>query len=157
MRFLRVTHPDLCCPVARLLIAGVFAIAMASPASAWPTPVRTDETGMLRANSCGFEVRVSPHLIAEPELCLRVLAKLRTDLRGVERVIPEHVLGLLRERTIIWIEKQGAAVPGGMSGRGMVFHPSAIWLRTNGLDPARAGGSRSCGPRISWHGPTHSP
>ena len=118
----------------------MLSVVLAPRATAWPSPVRTDERGMVIAEACGFRVRVSPELIAEPDRCVRVLTKLRSDLSGLEEIIPEHVFGLLRRRTTFWIENQGAVVPGGMSGRGMVFHPSAIWLRTNGLDPERAGG-----------------
>lgn len=112
----------------------------ASVAPGWPVPARVDATGMVRVEAGGFEVRVAIDLVGEPELCARVLRTLRSDLAMVERVVSEPVLAVLRERTIIWIERQGAIVPGGMSGRGMVFHPSAFWLRANGLDPARAGG-----------------
>ena len=119
---------------------GVLAGAIAAIAVGWPSPIVVDETGMLVAEAGGFEVRVAQDLIAEPELCLRVLETLRWDLDLVSARVATPVITALRERTVIWIELQGAVVPSGMSGRGMVFHPSAFWLRANGLDPARAGG-----------------
>jgi len=108
--------------------------------AAWPVRVALDESGMVMIRARGFDVRLASDLAAEPELCVRVFETLRSDLAMIESRVPADAMAVLRERTTIWIELQGASVPGGMSGRGMVFHPSPFWLRANGLDPARAGG-----------------
>jgi len=105
-----------------------------------PLPFETDGHGMTLVMVSGFEARVSADLLDEPGLCRRVLDTLRSDLTTIERALPDPAFSALRDRVVIWIEKQGATVPGGMSGRGMVYHPSAIWLKANGLDPRRAGG-----------------
>ncbi len=115
-------------------------VAVGMACVGWPARVQTDAGGMVRVRVEAFDVRVSPELIGEPALCVRTLTTLRGDLSRLESVLPVEAFGVLRERVTIWIEHRGAVVPGGMSGRGMVFHPSAVWLRTNGLDPARAGG-----------------
>lgn len=106
----------------------------------WPVRVAFDESGMVMIRARGFDVRLASDLVAEPELCAKVCETLRSDLAMIESRVPADAMAVLRERTTIWIELQGASVPGGMSGRGMVFHPSAFWLRANGLDPGRAGG-----------------
>ncbi len=125
----------------RMGIVACAVLGAAAPGClAWPTPVRFDASGMVRVEAEGFDVRVSPDLFGEPAVCARVLSTLRADLGHLDATIPADVFDLLRERTVFWVESQGAKVEGGMSGRGMVFHPSAFWLRANGLDPARAGG-----------------
>ena len=120
-------------------VAAASALAV-STASAWPPPVRFDDTGMLRIEAASFEARVAPEMLDDPEHLGQVVATLRRDLAHVGSLVPGPALATLRERVVFWIEAQGATVPGGMSGRGMVFHPSAFWLRANGLDPSRAGG-----------------
>lgn len=113
--------------LAATILTACLAVAQTEPAPPGPT-------------HAGFRIRVADELATETELRDRVLETLRADLDTVSAVLPEPALGLLRERVTVWVERQGAVVPGGMSGRGMVFHPSAIWLKANGLDPARAGG-----------------
>lgn len=94
-----------------------------------------------RAAAVGwFRVMVSEGLLAEDELRARVFETLSEDLERIAGAVPGSALALLRDRVTIWVEKQGAEVPGGMSGRGMVYHPSAIWLKANGLLPVKAGG-----------------
>jgi len=87
----------------------------------------------------GFTLRINDDLLAEEELLARVLLRLEHDLDEIASVLPEPQLEILRESTI-WIEKQGAIVPGGMSGRGMCFHPSAAWLTSHGLLAEKEGG-----------------
>jgi hypothetical protein len=119
------------------LLAGA---AVAVAATAWPPPVAVDHAGALLVGARGFEVHVEAEMFGDPALCVAVLGALRSDLETIEGAVPASAFALLRERVPIWIEARGARVPGGMSGRGMVFHPSGIWLKANGLDPARAGG-----------------
>lgn len=117
---------------------GIFAGSIVLAFGVWPTEVHPHR--MIGLTLGGFRVQVMGELVREPTLCAPVLEALRSDLAEIGRVVPEPAMAMLRDRVTIWVELQGAVVPGGMSGRGMVFHPSADWLRENGLDPERAGG-----------------
>lgn len=133
------------------------AIALAASASGWPPPVVRDHGGAVVVEAGGFAVHVTPGLLAEPDLCDSTLRTLRADLEMIEAAVPREAYGFLAERVPIWIEAQGATVPGGMSGRGMVFHPSGIWLKANGLDPMRAGAVEivRAADYLAWRG--HQP
>lgn len=87
----------------------------------------------------GFAIRVHRALDAEPTMLADLLDALRHDLRAVRRELPEDAMAALADVTF-WIERQGRAVPGGMSGRGMCYHPSRQWLETHGILSAKAGG-----------------
>jgi len=88
----------------------------------------------------GFDLRINRELIEEaPELLDRVLLHLEHDIDMIELVAPEPAMQRLRGVTI-WIELQGATIPGGMSGRGMCYHASREWVSFHGLVPDKAGG-----------------
>ncbi|USN98136.1 MAG: hypothetical protein H6810_08060 [Phycisphaeraceae bacterium] len=114
--------------------------AVVVAAITWPTPVAVHDDGTVGIVVDGFRTRIKSELIDEPELCARVLDTLTDDLARIDQAVPAPPMAALRGRVVIWIEKQGATVPGGMSGRGMVYHPSGEWLEEHGLDPARAHG-----------------
>lgn len=87
----------------------------------------------------GFEVMAHASLSElEPELLEHVLLLLEHDLAVIEATVPEPAFDLLRTVTI-WIESQGAVVPGGMSGRGMCFHASTAWVTSHGLLAEKTG------------------
>ncbi|MCL4743186.1 MAG: hypothetical protein KJZ54_13390 [Phycisphaerales bacterium] len=87
----------------------------------------------------GFRVMVNRSLLEDRALLHDTLAGLDHDLSMVERSIARPQLEFLRSVTV-WVETQGAVVPGGMSGRGMCYHPSARWLAAHGLLREKAGG-----------------
>lgn len=88
----------------------------------------------------GFTLMINEDLIDRDGALLdRVLLQLEHDLDGMTSFLGDTQLEMLRESTV-WIERQGATVPGGMSGRGMCFHPSAAWLTSHGLLAEKEGG-----------------
>lgn len=68
----------------------------------------------------------------EQKLLKRTLFQLEYDLANMEYFLAKPQLNQLKN-VHIWIELQGAAVPDGMSGRGMCYHPSKQWLTSHGL------------------------
>jgi len=87
----------------------------------------------------GFTLMVNHEMVEGADLLERVMLQLEHDLDQMERVVPAPAFEVLRESTV-WIERQGAVVPGGMSGRGMCFHPSKEWLTGHGLLAEKQGG-----------------
>lgn len=88
----------------------------------------------------GFELFINHEMIRdEPDLLMYVLDQLTYDLRVVEQMLPDAQMEILHD-VRFWVEKQGATVPGGMSGRGMCFHVSEGWLTENGLLGEKANG-----------------
>ncbi len=87
----------------------------------------------------GFRVMVNRSLLGEDALLRDTLAGLEHDLSMVERSVAPAQLAFLRTVTV-WVEVQGAVVPGDMSGRGTCYHPSPQWLATHGLLREKAGG-----------------
>lgn len=88
----------------------------------------------------GFTVRVHQTLHAEePELLARVLLLVESDLEVMQEILPGPAFEALRGVSI-WVEAQGAVVPGGMSGRGMCFHASTEWVTGHGLLAEKTGG-----------------
>ncbi len=87
----------------------------------------------------GFSVMVNRALLTDDTLVRDTLVSLEHDLSMVERSVALPQLAFLRTVTV-WVEAQGAAVPGGMSGRGMCYHPSPQWLAAHGLLREKAGG-----------------
>lgn len=88
----------------------------------------------------GFTLMINESLVEQDAALLeRVLLQLEHDLDVMASFLEPAQLALLQESTV-WIENQGAIVPGGMSGRGMCFHPSAAWLTSHGLLAEKEGG-----------------
>lgn len=88
----------------------------------------------------GFELMINRSLLdGDRRLLEHVLELLEHDLVVIEHMLGGPQLEALRTVTI-WIERQGATVPGGMSGRGMCYHVSPEWLTEHGLLPEKAGG-----------------
>lgn len=89
---------------------------------------------------CGFTLMINEDLIEQDEALLeRVLLQLEHDLDEMSSFLAPAQVELL-QRSTVWIEMQGATVPGGMSGRGMCFHPSRQWLTSHGLLAQKEGG-----------------
>jgi len=102
----------------------------------WSESIEDYEPRELR----GFELRVNRDLVErDPDLLDRVLLHLEHDIDMIELVVPTPAMERLRGVTI-WIELQGARIPGGMSGRGMCYHASRKWVSSHGLVPEKAGG-----------------
>lgn len=92
----------------------------------------------------GFELRINRELVErEPQLLERVRILLASDLEMMRAVLPARAFERLQS-TIIWIERQGAVVEGGMSGRGMCYHASKEWVTGHGLLGEKAGGIEIC-------------
>lgn len=92
----------------------------------------------------GFKVHVNRALIEpgpghDPGLLDRTLLLLEHDLAVIEEIVPGPAFELLRGVSV-WVEAQGAVVPGGMSGRGMCFHASTDWVTSHGLLAQKTGG-----------------
>ncbi|MCA9299486.1 MAG: hypothetical protein KDA28_10490, partial [Phycisphaerales bacterium] len=85
----------------------------------------------------GWTIRVNRDL--QGDLRALVLRQLAWDLSEIDRVIPEGARRRLAH-VVFWVEAQGATVEGGMSGRGMCYHPSREWLVSNGLMAEKAKG-----------------
>lgn len=80
----------------------------------------------------GFTVLVSPAAKADPALLEPVLAFLPDRLRDIRFQLPRAAFEKLRA-VRIWVEHDDPAHPG------MVFHPSAEWLRAHGYNVDKAG------------------
>ena len=109
-------------------MAGDLVQPEAAAAPAYSEAIENYEARELR----GFRLMVNRDLVAEPALLEEVLVRLDYDLAEMEAFLPKAQLTAMREVTV-WIERQGATVEGGMSGRGMCFHPSREWLTGHGL------------------------
>lgn len=83
-------------------------------------------------NIQGWNIQLNRQLLTqERELTQEAIALLDVKLQNIKRVIPSQHHQFLQSVTI-WVEK---ATPG---FKGMVYHPSAEWLRKNGYNPAKA-------------------
>lgn len=132
--------------VCSLLIAPESAVAQAEPApgaarvgaetDAYRERLQNYRTQQVR----GFTIRVHRTLsVEEPETLARLLLLLEGDLEVMQEILPGPAFAALRGVNI-WIEAQGAVVPGGMSGRGMCFHASTEWVTSHGLLAEKTGG-----------------
>lgn len=103
------------------------------------TPLRDYTTRIVH----GFTVKIAPDLAAGDVLrARRVLAALEHDLYEISLRIPPAALNCLHNIPVV-VSASTPAVPG-MTGRGMVFHPSAQWLTGSGLDAEREGTIEVC-------------
>jgi hypothetical protein len=83
----------------------------------------------------GWSVLVNRRLLDKEHrpLCGRAMRQLKDHLYRVTRVVPPAALANLR-RVPFWVELNDPKFPC------MCYHPSADWLRENGLNPQKAGG-----------------
>lgn len=125
-------------PMLAMLLCCSVAIAQDAPADRdsiadAAAPYTESLSNYDRRTLLGFDLYIHNDLIEQqPRLLGRVLLQLEHDLDMIGAALAEPQMQILR-RSPVWIELQGATVPGGMSGRGMCFHPSADWLTSHGL------------------------
>lgn len=94
----------------------------------------------------GWPVVVHPDLArGEPELCDRTLELLRFQLYQITRVVPKGAVDKLR-KIRIWVELAHPKHPC------MCYHVSPDWLRSNGMNPAKAQGVELSNARnfLTW-------
>ena len=80
----------------------------------------------------GWRVLVNGKLLAETNLCEKTLKILGAQLYQITRVVPAPALAKIRQIPI-WVELDDPLFPGS------VYHESPDWLRTHGVNPAKAG------------------
>lgn len=81
----------------------------------------------------GWTVHVHTDLVElDAQLLEHVLFQLDYDFDIIERAVRPPQLAQLKQ-VGFWIERQGAIVPGGMTGRGMCYHVSENWLTSHGI------------------------
>jgi len=80
----------------------------------------------------GFTVMISPSAAADPAAIRPVLKRLSENLKEIGEQLPGKAFKELKV-VKIWIEHDNPQTPG------MVFHPSADWLRQNGYNVDKAG------------------
>lgn len=110
--------------------------AVAQQADADP-PADTSLSRYSERTLAGFRVLVHPDGAENDRLHRRVLAALTFDLELIAERVPAPALAVLRESPIVVTPTTPARV--GLTGRGMCFHESAVWLTQNGYDAAREG------------------
>ncbi len=82
----------------------------------------------------GWEVKVETVLLTEaPELWAAARRELGSQLFQITRAVPDPPLTRLREVTV-WVHRKSPWT------KCMAYHPSAEWLRDNGLNPDMAKG-----------------
>ena len=105
------------------------ASAEASPASTPASPLPFAPTEAYAVSDVrGWTVRVSPALLASPELCRQVLELLDHQLYQITSVIPQPALDRLRAIEI-WAETEMPKTAC------MCYHVSKGWLVPNGYNP----------------------
>jgi hypothetical protein len=80
----------------------------------------------------GWHVLVNQKLLAETNLCERVLKILGAQLYQITRVVPSAPLAKLR-LIPIWVELDDPLFPGAC------YHESRDWLAAHGVNPAKTG------------------
>src|SRR5262245_40025039 len=80
----------------------------------------------------GWKALVNHRLLIDEELSRETLRLLSDQLHQIARVVPAGPLAKLRAIPI-WVELAHPKHPC------MCYHPSADWLRSNGMNPAKAG------------------
>jgi len=83
----------------------------------------------------GFVVLMHKAVIADPHLYNRVLAEADRQLDDINRSVRDDRLIVLKN-VAFWFGPEADPV----STTGAAYHPSADWLRQNGLNPQMAGG-----------------
>ena len=80
----------------------------------------------------GWKVLVNEKLIAQTNLCRRVMKILSAQLFQITRVVPAPALAKIRQIPI-WVELDDPLFPGS------VYHESLDWLRAHNVNPAKVG------------------
>ena len=78
----------------------------------------------------GWQILVNQKLLADTNLCGRVIKVLSMHLFQITRVVPAPALAKIRQIPI-WVELNDPLFPG------MCFHPSRDWLASHGVNPAK--------------------
>lgn len=99
----------------------------------------------------GWQVQVNRQLREqEHELGEQVLKVLAGQLFDITRRVPPRAVAKLRQ-VVIWVELNDPNHPGG------VYHPSATWLRNNGMNPEKARCVEFANARNFLTGTIHQP
>src|ERR1035437_4858300 len=78
----------------------------------------------------GWRVLVNQKLLAETNLCERIMKVLSAQLYQITRVVPAAALAKIRQIPI-WVELDDPLFPG------MCYHESRDWLESHGVNPAK--------------------
>lgn len=78
----------------------------------------------------GWRVLVNQKLLAETNLCERIMKVLSAQLYQITRVVPVPALAKIRQIPI-WVELDDPLFPG------MCYHESRDWLESHGVNPAK--------------------
>jgi hypothetical protein len=78
----------------------------------------------------GWRVLVNQKLLAETNLCERIMKVLSAQLYQITRVVPAPALAKIRQIPI-WVELDDPLFPG------MCYHESRDWLESHGVNPAK--------------------
>jgi hypothetical protein len=81
----------------------------------------------------GWKVYVNQDLLADKALSDRCLALLQAKLFDIKHVVPAAAVAKLKE-VPIWLELNDEKFPGAC------YHPSKEWLKSNDVNPDKAGG-----------------
>ncbi len=120
-----------CGTCAFTLLLVYFRVSAASPTTAPSYPATSSYT---QQTINGWKVMIGAELTSNhPEIEQRTLDLLRVKLFDITRVVPPDALKRLREVTI-WLEFNDKAFPCAC------YHPSADWLRDNGINPDKVKG-----------------
>lgn len=78
----------------------------------------------------GWRVLVNQKLLAETNLCERIMKVLSAQLYQITRAVPAPALAKIRQIPI-WVELDDPLFPG------MCYHESRDWLESHGVNPAK--------------------
>ena len=80
----------------------------------------------------GFTVLIHPEILKENETANRVIEFITGQLEALNEALPKDKVERLK-KVRIWLELETR------KNGGCAYHPSAIWLKENGLNPEKAG------------------
>jgi hypothetical protein len=109
----------------------------------------TPTTAYRKVSVNGFAVLIHPQARAHEAELDEALEELKAQLARIAAALPKKKLAALRG-VRFWLEWD-ARQKGKTHGAAM-FHPSALWLKQNGYNPAKAGDVEICNLRnfVSW-------